>query len=132
MNIALREKSTDLAKARALVDRDLAIRSSCPDDGTRLSAQSCQKLRPGDLTPQDAQRAWVADLIWRAFPADSMTACSQIAASEMTRLGVNTSERQVRNLLRCEHDASFQRVNLLLALTDPTRIWDVMPKDRAS
>ena len=108
-----------------------ASRNSRPSPGDPAMiapAQSFRKLRPGDLTPQEAQRAWFAGLLWQAFPGRSATAVSQDAAAELTRLGVPASERQVRNWLRCEHDPSFVVVTAVLAIVGAERILDVLPE----
>lgn len=54
------------------------------------------------LSPVEAKREWFASLLRKAFPASSDHARSKDAAPV---LGV--SDRQVRNWLNCEHDASF-------------------------
>jgi hypothetical protein len=56
-------------------------------------------------------RRFFADLLWRAFPADSEQA---LAARAAPVLGV--SERQVRNWLRQEHDAKLTQVLAVLAV----------------
>nr|WP_156178460.1 hypothetical protein [Puniceibacterium sp. IMCC21224] len=56
-------------------------------------------------------RDWFAALLWRAFPADSEASLAYQAAPV---LGV--SERQVRNWLRCENDASLTYVTAVLVL----------------
>lgn len=102
--------------------RDLAAGRTSPippkpqrQRAIKLSAESCQFVGPGNLAPEDAQRAWFADMLWCAFPAESMTAVSKIAAEWLTENGFPTSERQVRYWLKCEHTAGFAAVNAVLS-----------------
>jgi len=59
----------------------------------------------GSGAQADVARDWFARALWRAFPGPSEAAVAKGAAR---RLGV--SERQARNWLRCEHDASLRHV----------------------
>lgn len=52
-----------------------------------------------------ASRRWFAGLLWRAFPAASENELAGRAAKVL-----NVSERQVRNWLRGENDASLKYV----------------------
>jgi hypothetical protein len=65
----------------------------------------------GHLSPVEAERAWFAALLWRAFPSASENEVSERAAAV---LGV--SARQVRNWLRCEHDARWRDVVKVLVI----------------
>ena len=58
-----------------------------------------------------AARRWFAALLWRAFPSPSERDLSEKAARA---LGV--SDRQVRNWLRCEHDASLRHVTAVILI----------------
>lgn len=79
----------------------------------RTVARSGRKCPAGSLPPDhaDASRRWFARLLWRAFPARSEAA---LAAQASAALGV--SERQVRNWLRCEHDAGLRHVTAVLLI----------------
>jgi hypothetical protein len=75
---------------------------------------SFQKYGPplrGQVSPVEAERAWFAALLWRAFPSSSENELSEAAAAV---LGV--SARQVRNWLRCEHDARWRHVVMVLVI----------------
>lgn len=65
----------------------------------------------GQVSPVEADRAWFAALLWRAFPSGSENELSETAAAV---LGV--SARQVRNWLRCEHDARWRDVVKVLVI----------------
>lgn len=65
----------------------------------------------GPLSPVEAERAWFAALLWRAFPSASENELSERAGPV---LGV--SARQVRNWLRSEHDARWRDVMKVLAI----------------
>lgn len=89
-------------------------------------AKSCRHLSPGDLTPREAQRAWFASLLYRAFPGETDSEVAKLASAELTRLGARASVRQVHYWLKLEHDPSFHTVNTVLALVGPDRIHDVV------
>lgn len=75
----------------------------------------------GPLSPAEAERAWFAALLWRAFPAGSENELSERAAPV---LGV--SARQVRNWLRCEHDARWRDVMKVLAIAGGEVVFRAM------
>jgi hypothetical protein len=58
-----------------------------------------------------ASRRWFAALLWRAFPAPSEADLALKAARVL-----DVSPRQVKNWLRCEHDASLRYVTAVLAI----------------
>lgn len=58
-----------------------------------------------------ASRRWFAALLWRAFPAPSENELAQRAARAL-----DVSPRQVKNWLRCEHDASLRYVLAVMAI----------------
>jgi hypothetical protein len=58
-----------------------------------------------------ASRRWFAALLWRAFPSRSEGDLAVKAARVL-----DVSPRQVRNWLRCEHDASLRYVTAVMAI----------------
>ena len=56
-------------------------------------------------------RKWFADLLWETFPGRSENEVADAASRALGR-----SKRQVRNYLRCEHDASFSTVAKVLVI----------------
>jgi hypothetical protein len=58
-----------------------------------------------------ASRRWFAAMLWRAFPSPSEHDLSLKAARVL-----DVSPRQVRNWLRCEHDASLRYVTAVMAI----------------
>jgi hypothetical protein len=63
---------------------------------------------PGDAA---ASRRWFAGLLWRAFPSPSEHELAVKAARVL-----DVSPRQVRNWLRCEHDASLRYVTAVMVI----------------
>lgn len=106
---------------------DLAPRSS-GKGGIILSEKSRQYVRKGLLTPQDMMRAWFADRLYEAFPADSMTGVSEIASAALAKRGLSKcSARQVRYWLSCQHDASFPVVMAVLSIIGkPERVAEII------
>lgn len=60
---------------------------------------------------QSKSRKWFVELLWRAFPSVSENELAAKAARSL-----DCSPRQVRNWLRCEHDASLQYVTAVMLL----------------
>lgn len=58
-----------------------------------------------------ASRRWFAAMLWRAFPSPSEGDLALKAARVL-----DVSPRQVRNWLRCEHDASLRYVTAVMAI----------------
>ena len=79
----------------------------------------------GPLSPVEAEREWFARLLWRAFPSASENELSETAAAV---LGV--SSRQVRNWLRCEHDARWRDVAKVLLIAGGEVVFKVMEPRR--
>ena len=97
-----------------------------PRAGVRISEASARAAGGGDLAPADAQRAWFADMLWRAFPAETMTGVSKIAAEELTAMGFPASERQVRTWLRCEESARFELAMAVLSRVGPEQVFTIV------
>lgn len=79
----------------------------------------------GALSPAEAEREWFARLLWRAFPSGSENELSERAGPV---LGV--SPRQVRNWLRCEHDARWRDVMKVLAIAGGEVVFRAMEPRR--
>jgi hypothetical protein len=56
-------------------------------------------------------RRWFSNLLWQAFPAGSEHDLAHKAAGVL-----DVSPRQVRNWLRCEHDASLRHVTKVVMI----------------
>lgn len=82
-------------------------RPARPETGSRRSKNPA---RIG-ADHQWKSRKWFADLLWRAFPSVSENELASKAARAL-----DCSPRQVRNWLRCEHDAGLQYVTAVLIL----------------
>ena len=73
----------------------------------------------------DRSRRWFADLLWRAFPGPSER---EVSAAAAAALGV--SDRQVRNWLRCRHDAGLRHVLAVIAIAGAEVVFRRMERDR--
>jgi acyl-CoA synthetase (AMP-forming)/AMP-acid ligase II len=83
------------------------------------------KFLANSIDHRTASRRWFASLLWRAFPAASEHDLSLDAARV---LGV--SPRQVRNWLRCDHDAGLSTVLAVLAIAGAEIVFDRMEARR--
>lgn len=82
----------------------------------KQSESSFQKSR-GDLSSEDAQRAWFASLLWSAFPKSrSEHELAERAATVLTRKNAPVSSRQVRHWLRGESSAKLHHVMAVIAI----------------
>jgi hypothetical protein len=71
----------------------------------------------GGLSPEDAERAWFARLLWRAFPeARSENELADLAAEALTSGKRPVTARSVRNWLRCENTPHFRYVLQVVAM----------------
>ncbi|MEM6623852.1 MAG: hypothetical protein AAF674_16610 [Pseudomonadota bacterium] len=96
-----------------------------PHDGMVLSDKSRQNWRPGGLTDAEAQRRHLADCIWTAWPAASMTACSDLAAEELGSLGFKVTARHLRRVLSANDmdvNVNFVLANAIYALAGQRRV----------
>lgn len=66
-----------------------------------------------------ASRRWFAAMLWRAFPSHSEHDLALKAARVL-----DVSPRQVRNWLRCEHDASLRYVMAVMAIAGAEVVFD--------
>lgn len=84
--------------------------------GMKHSEINFRKASTG-VSREDAERAWFASLLWRAFPnARSENDLAQSAAKVLTRKKAPVSPRQVRNWLRGESCAKLPHVMAVLAV----------------
>lgn len=72
-----------------------------------------------------ASRKWFAAMLWRAFPARSENELADTAARAL-----DVSPRQVKNWLRCEHDASLRYVTAVMLLAGAESIFDQVARRR--
>lgn len=75
---------------------------------------------PADFSDHAASsRRWFAALLWRAFPSASENQLAETAARAL-----DVSPRQVKNWLRCEHDASLRYVTAVMLLAGVEGVFD--------
>ena len=77
------------------------------------------KLLANSVDHRSASRRWFAALLWRAFPAPSEHDLSLKAARVL-----DVSPRQVRNWLRCDHDAGLSYVLAVMAIAGAEVVFD--------
>lgn len=88
--------------------------------------KACGNLRR-DLSPEDAERAWVARQIWKAFPeATSENEVCELAAEVLSKTGRPVTPRAVRNWLRQENTPHFRYVLAILALAGVEAVFQIM------
>lgn len=85
----------------------------------------------GGVSPQDAERAWFARLLWRAFPeARSENELADLAAEVLTSGKRPVTARTVRNWLRCENTPHFRYVLQVVALAGAESVFEILDPER--
>lgn len=87
----------------------------------------------GNASAEEAERAWFAGLLWKAFPeAQSENELAALAAEVLTSDGRRIDPRTVRNWLRCENTPHFRYVIRVLALAGAESLFQIIdPEVRA-
>jgi len=81
----------------------------------------------GSLSPEEAERAWFAGLLWRAFPeARSENDLAELAAEVLTSDKRPVTARTVRNWLRRENAPHFRYVLRVIALVGAEAVFQVI------
>ena len=89
------------------------------------------RLSRGALAPEDAERAWFAGLLWKAFPeARSENDLAAIAAEVLTQEGRTVEPRTVRNWLRSENSPRFRYVIRVLAIAGAESLFQIIDPER--
>ena len=79
------------------------------------------------LTPEEAERAWFAGLLWKAFPeAASENELAELAAEVLTSDRRPVTARTVRNWLRQENAPHFRYVLRVIALVGAEAVFQVI------
>lgn len=103
---------------------DRSLHLSFREDAPDWRAKSCQKRGVG-LVTEDAERAWLVSVIWKAFPeARSEADLAERVARYLTRKGRPVEVRTVRYWLRSETSPHFRYVTELLALAGAERAFE--------
>lgn len=91
----------------------IRLSSAVPVDPTQVKhgANAVKNLAGNIEDHAKASRRWFAALLWRAFPSPSEHDLALKAARVL-----DVSPRQVRNWLRCEHDASLRYVSAVMMI----------------
>ncbi|UXU73677.1 MULTISPECIES: hypothetical protein [unclassified Paracoccus (in: a-proteobacteria)] len=76
---------------------------------------------------EEAERAWFAGLLWRAFPdARSENELAELAADVLTSDSRPVTPRTVRNWLRRENAPHFRYVLKVIALVGAESVFQVI------
>lgn len=90
------------------------------------SEMSFRKSRHA-LTAEEAERAWFASLLWKAFPeATSENELAELAAETLTSDKRPVTSRTVRNWLRCENSPHFRYVLRVIALVGAESVFQAI------
>lgn len=102
-------------------------------NGSRgVSEMSFRKSRRGALTPEAAERAWFAGLLWKAFPdASSENELAEIAAEVLTKDNRPVTSRTVKNWIACENTPHFRYVLAVIALVGAEAVFQVIDPEAA-
>ena len=93
------------------------------DDAPRLRARSCRNV----VSPQDAEREWIARMLWKAFPESrSENELADLVAAHFAGRGREVSARTVRYWLRRETTPHWRYVVELLALAGAERAFELI------
>ena len=95
--------------------------------------RAIEKSYRNGLAPEDAERRWFAEILWKAFPeARSENELAELVAAVLTDERRPIHPRTVRNWLRCENAPSFRYVMRVLALASAETLFDAIdPEGRA-
>ncbi len=128
--IAHHAKIADRGQGMLVIRRHHAkpFSASLPDRqaATILPAKSFRQSRR-HLSPEDAERAWFASLLWRAFPeARSENELAHLAAEVLTSDRQPVCPRTVRNWLRQENSPHFRYVLRVIALVGAESVFQII------
>lgn len=89
-------------------------------------------FRKGLLAPEDAERAWFAGLLWKAFPeARSENELAELVAEVLSTSRRPVHMRTVRNWLRCENSPHFRYVLQVIALAGAESVFQILDPEEA-
>ncbi|MDI3335888.1 hypothetical protein QKW60_05685 [Defluviimonas aestuarii] len=87
----------------------------------------------GALSPVEAERAWFAGLLWKAFPeAVSENELAEIAAEVLTKDHRPVTSRTVKNWIACENTPHFRYVLAVIALVGAEAVFQVIDPEAAA
>lgn len=83
------------------------------------------------MSPEEAERAWFAGLLWRAFPeAQSENELCDLAAEVLTKGNRSVTSRTVRNWLRRENAPHYRYVLSVIALVGAEAVFQILDPER--
>lgn len=84
-------------------------------------------FRKSALSPEDAERAWFAGVLWKAFPeAQSENELAFMVSEVLTHEGRTVDQRTVRNWIRCENSPHFRYMLPVLAMAGSEAVFSVI------
>lgn len=93
------------------------------DDAPIIRARSCRNV----VSPQDAEREWIARMLWKAFPESrSENELADLVAAHFAGRGREVSARTVRYWLRRETTPHWRYVVELMALAGAERAFELI------
>lgn len=103
------------------------MKSALPIHPATKGAEMSFRKSAGGLTAQDAERAWFAGLLWRAFPeAVSENELADLAASVLTSDRRPVTARTVKNWLRQDNSPHFRYVLAVIALVGAEAVFQMI------
>ena len=89
-------------------------------------ARSCRNVRR-HLTTDEAEREWIARMLWKAFPeARSENDLAELVSNHFTRRGRDVTKRTVRYWLSRETTPHWRYVVELMALAGAERAFELI------
>lgn len=89
--------------------------------------KSPARQKNGRENAEEAERAWFASLLWRAFPdAVSENELAELAARVLTSDSRPVTARTVRNWLRCENSPHFRYVLRVIGLVGAEAVFQMI------
>lgn len=83
------------------------------------------------LAPEEAERAWFASILWKAFPeAQSENELCELASEVLTRARRPVTARTVRNWLRRENSPHYRYVLHVIALVGAESVFQILDPEK--
>lgn len=85
------------------------------------------------MTPEEAERAWFAGLLWRAFPeARSENELAQLVAEVLTTDKRPCHAKTVANWISKDNAPHFRYVLKVIALAGAESVFEIIDPERAA
>jgi hypothetical protein len=115
----------------SMVGRSVAACGASSAVQRQIGTPSSEMSFGKHLTPEEAERAWFASLLWRAFPeARSENELCEIAAEVLTKAKRPVTSRTIRNWLRRENTPHYRFVLAVIALVGAEAVFQILDPER--